>query len=153
MVLKDTTLIIFTKPEVIPEVWPNPSPSLNDVQNMINSALEMRAKSIDKLMRKLIEEWDGEKHSDANVNHFSSTYTINFTQTNSRTSGPLTADTTIMGGGPNVTRCGPSHTLARSKTHNSSTIAILFDTVLHCLSHPHCCFVLRHWFTMSNPSA
>jgi hypothetical protein len=36
-VLKDTTPIVFTKTEVIPEVWPNPSPSLNDVQNMINS--------------------------------------------------------------------------------------------------------------------
>jgi hypothetical protein len=101
----------------------------------------------------LIEEWDGKKHSDANVNHFSSTYAINFTQTNSHTSGPLTVGTTIMGGGPNVTRCGPSHTLARSKTHNSSTIAIMFDTVLHCLPHLHCCFILRHWFTMSSPSA
>jgi hypothetical protein len=40
----DTTPIIFTKPEVIPEVWPNPSPSLNDVQNMINSALETSEK-------------------------------------------------------------------------------------------------------------
>jgi hypothetical protein len=33
-------LIIFSKLEVIHEVWSNPSPSLNDVQNMINSALE-----------------------------------------------------------------------------------------------------------------
>jgi hypothetical protein len=39
-VLKDTMPIIFTKPEVTPEVRPNPSSSLNDVQNMINSALE-----------------------------------------------------------------------------------------------------------------
>jgi hypothetical protein len=31
MVLKDTMAIAFTKPEVIPEVRPNPSPSLNDV--------------------------------------------------------------------------------------------------------------------------
>jgi hypothetical protein len=30
-ILKNTTLIVFTKLEVIPEVWPNPSPSLNDV--------------------------------------------------------------------------------------------------------------------------
>jgi hypothetical protein len=54
-----TTPIVFTKPEVIPEVWPNLSPSLNDVQNMINSALERQAKSIDELLRRLIEEWDG----------------------------------------------------------------------------------------------
>jgi hypothetical protein len=30
-VLKDTTPIVFTKPEITPEVWSNPSPSLNDV--------------------------------------------------------------------------------------------------------------------------
>jgi hypothetical protein len=29
--LRDTTPIVFTKPEVIPAVRPNPSPSLNDV--------------------------------------------------------------------------------------------------------------------------
>jgi hypothetical protein len=39
-ILKDTTPIIFNKPEVIPEVWPNPSPSHNDIQSMINSVLE-----------------------------------------------------------------------------------------------------------------
>jgi hypothetical protein len=39
-ILKDTTSIIFTKLEVIPEVRPNQSPSLNDVQNIINSTLE-----------------------------------------------------------------------------------------------------------------
>jgi hypothetical protein len=43
-VLKDTTPIIFTKSEVIPEVRPNPSHFLNDVQNMINSALEASKK-------------------------------------------------------------------------------------------------------------
>jgi hypothetical protein len=42
-VLKDTKPIIFTKPEVIPEVRPNSSLFLNDVQNMINSALERQA--------------------------------------------------------------------------------------------------------------
>jgi hypothetical protein len=42
--------------EVVPEVQPNPSPSLNDIQNMINSALERQAKSIDELLRRLIEE-------------------------------------------------------------------------------------------------
>jgi hypothetical protein len=57
-VLKDTTLIILTKPEVIPEVRPNPSPSLNDVQNMINSTLERQAKSTDELLHRLVEERD-----------------------------------------------------------------------------------------------
>jgi hypothetical protein len=55
-VLKDTMPIIFTKPEVTPEVWPNPSPSLYDVKNMINSALERQVKSTDELLHKLIEE-------------------------------------------------------------------------------------------------
>jgi hypothetical protein len=54
-VLKDTMPIIFTKLEVMPEVRHNPSPSLNDVQNMINSALERQAKSTDELLRRLIE--------------------------------------------------------------------------------------------------
>jgi hypothetical protein len=57
-VLKDTTSIIFTKPEVIPEIRPNPSPSLNDVQNMINYALERQVKSTDELLRRLIEKRD-----------------------------------------------------------------------------------------------
>jgi hypothetical protein len=52
-------LIVFTKPKVIPEVRLNPSPSLNDIQNMINSALEMQAKSTDELVHRLIEERDG----------------------------------------------------------------------------------------------
>jgi hypothetical protein len=60
-VLKDTMPIVFTKPEVIPEVRPNPSPSLNDVQNMINSTLERQVKSIDELLRRLIEERDEKK--------------------------------------------------------------------------------------------
>jgi hypothetical protein len=59
IVLKDTMPIIFTKPEVIPKVRPNPSPSLNDVQSMINSALERQAKSTDELLRRLIKEHDG----------------------------------------------------------------------------------------------
>jgi hypothetical protein len=40
IVLKGTTLIIFHKAEVIPEVWLDPSSSRNDIQSMINSALE-----------------------------------------------------------------------------------------------------------------
>jgi hypothetical protein len=37
-ILKDTTLMVFNKPEVIPEVQPNPSPSRNDIQSITNSA-------------------------------------------------------------------------------------------------------------------
>jgi hypothetical protein len=55
-ILKDTTLIIFNRPEVIPKVRPNPSLSHNDVQVMINYALERQVKSTVELLRRLIEE-------------------------------------------------------------------------------------------------
>jgi hypothetical protein len=58
-ILKDTMPIIIRQAKVIPEVRPNPLLSLNDVQFMINSALERQVKSTDELMRRLIEEWDG----------------------------------------------------------------------------------------------
>jgi hypothetical protein len=59
IVLRDTTPIVFHKPEVIPEVRPDPSSSHNDIQFMIDSTLERQAKSTDELLRRLIEEWDG----------------------------------------------------------------------------------------------
>jgi hypothetical protein len=94
-VLKDTTPIIFTKSKVIPEVRPNPSSSLNDVKNMINSALERQVKSTDELLHRLIEERDGKKYSDANVNPSSFTCVVNFTQTNPHTSGPSASGTAM----------------------------------------------------------
>jgi hypothetical protein len=60
-VLWDTTPIVFNKPEVTSEVRPDSSPSLSDIQVMINSVLERQAKSTDKLLRRLIKEWDGKK--------------------------------------------------------------------------------------------
>jgi hypothetical protein len=93
-VLKDTTLIIFNKPEAIPKVQPNPLSSLDDIQNMINFALERQAKSTDELLHRLIMEWDEKKHIDANVNPSSSTCTVNFAQTNPHISGPLVGGTT-----------------------------------------------------------
>jgi hypothetical protein len=51
--------IVFTKRELIPEVRPNPSLSLNDIQNMTNTALERQAKSTDDLLCRLIVERDG----------------------------------------------------------------------------------------------
>jgi hypothetical protein len=95
-ILKDTTLIVFTKPEVIPKIRPNSSPSLNYIQNMINSVLERQVKSTDELLRRLKEERDGKKHSDANVIPSSFTYAVNFAQTNPHTSGPSTDGTTIL---------------------------------------------------------
>jgi hypothetical protein len=58
-VLRDTTPIVFHKPEVISEVRPDPSPSRNDIQVMIDSTLERQAKRINELLHRLIEEQDG----------------------------------------------------------------------------------------------
>jgi hypothetical protein len=58
-VLQDTTLIVFNKPEVTPKVRPDLSPSHNDIQSMIHTALERQAKSTNELLRRLIEERDG----------------------------------------------------------------------------------------------
>jgi hypothetical protein len=94
-VIKDTMPTIFNRPEVIPEVWPNPSPSLNDIQAMINSMLERQAKSTDELLRRLIEERDRKKLDAACANPSSSTCAISFTQTNPHTSGPSAGGTSM----------------------------------------------------------
>jgi hypothetical protein len=60
-VIRDTTPIIFHKPEVIPEIRPDLSPFCNDIQFMIDSVLETQAKSADELPRRLIEEREGKK--------------------------------------------------------------------------------------------
>jgi hypothetical protein len=98
-VLKDTTPTVFNILEVLPEVRPDPSPSRNDIQLMINSVLERQAKSTDKFLCRLIEEWDGKKHDATSVNSSSpssfSSCAISFTQTNSHTSGLSAGDTSI----------------------------------------------------------
>jgi hypothetical protein len=43
---------------VIPEVRPDPSPSHNDIQVIINSTLERQVKSTDELLCMLLEEQD-----------------------------------------------------------------------------------------------
>jgi hypothetical protein len=58
-VLQDTTPIVFNKPEITPEVQPDLSPSHNDIQVMINSAIERQVKSTDELLHRLIKEQDG----------------------------------------------------------------------------------------------
>jgi hypothetical protein len=52
-------MIVFNKHEVIPEVRPDLLPSINDIQVMINFALDRQAKSTDEQMHRLIEERDG----------------------------------------------------------------------------------------------
>jgi hypothetical protein len=83
VVLKDATPIIIRKAEVTPKIRPNPSLSLDDVQSMINSALERQAKSSDELVHRLIEERYRKKLADSNVNPSSSSCAINSNQTNS----------------------------------------------------------------------
>jgi hypothetical protein len=94
-VLKDAASIIICKVKVTPEVWPNPLLSLDGIQSMINSVLERQAKSSDKLVRRLIEEQDGKKLVDSNVNPSPSSYAVNFTQINLQTSGTSVGGTTI----------------------------------------------------------
>jgi hypothetical protein len=94
-VLKDTTPIVFNKLEVIPKLRPDLSPSHNDIQSMINSTLERQARSIDKLLCRLIEEQDGKKFDTTSVNPSSSTCAVSFTQTNPLTSGASVGCTSL----------------------------------------------------------
>jgi hypothetical protein len=103
------------KPKVIPEVRPNPSPSFNDIQNMINSELERQAKSTDELLRSLIEEWDGKK-LDATSANPSSTCAVSFTQTNTHTSGPSAGSTSI----PNPSAQPMNHFHSRTTIEGST---------------------------------
>jgi hypothetical protein len=59
-VMQHGTVLMYTTPIVFhrPEVLTDPSPSHNDIQFMIDYALERQANSTDKLMRMLIEERD-----------------------------------------------------------------------------------------------
>jgi hypothetical protein len=115
IVLKGTTPIIFIKPKVIPEVRPNPLPSLNDVQNMINSALERQEKSTDELLRRLIEEQD-EKKLDATSANPSSTCIVSFTQTNPHISGPSAGGTSM----PNSSAQPMNHFHSRTTIEGSA---------------------------------
>jgi hypothetical protein len=94
-ILKDTTPIIIHKAEVTSEVWPNPLPSLNDVQSMTNSALERQVKSTNELLRRLIEEWEGKKLDNSSVNPSSSSCVVSFSQTNPQTSVTSVDDATM----------------------------------------------------------
>jgi hypothetical protein len=95
-VLRDTTLIVFHKPEVIPMVRLDPSPSRNDIQVMIDRALERLAKGTDELQRRLIEEQHGKKLDATKVNPSASTCVVSFTQSNPHTSGPSVGGTSML---------------------------------------------------------
>jgi hypothetical protein len=80
---------------------------------MINSALERQVKSTDELLRRLIEERDGKKLDNPNVNS-SSSCTVNFAQTIPQTSD-TSAGNTIM---PNPSVQSVNH------FHSSTTIEV-----------------------------
>jgi hypothetical protein len=83
---------------------------------MINSVLERQAKSTDELLRRLIEERDGEKHDDSKVNHSSSTSVVNFAQSNPHTSGPSVGGTTM----PNPSALPVNHFHSRTTIEGST---------------------------------
>jgi hypothetical protein len=114
-VLSDTTLIIFKKPEVIAEVRPDLLPFCNDIQAMINSALERQAKSIDELLCRLVEERDEKKLDTTSVNPSSSTCTICFTQNNPHTSGASVGGTSM----PNPSAQSVNHLHSRTTIEGS----------------------------------
>jgi hypothetical protein len=93
-------------------IWDNPLLSLNDIQYMINSMLERQVKSNNELMHRLIEERDGKKLVDSNVNPSYSSCAINLTQPNPQTSGTSASGTTM----PNL--------LAQSMNHFHSWTTI-----------------------------
>jgi hypothetical protein len=115
---RDATPIVFNKPGVILMVWSDPSPSHNDIQFMINTTLERQAKSVDELLRRLIEERDGKKLDATSVNLLSSTCAVSFTQTNPYSSGASAGGTSM----PNPSAQSVNH------FHSQTTIEDLVPT-------------------------
>jgi hypothetical protein len=83
---------------------------------MINSSLERQAKSTDELLCRVIEERDGKKHDDSNINPSSSTSTVNFAQINPHTSGPLAGDASM----PNPSAQPVNHFHSRTTIEGSA---------------------------------
>jgi hypothetical protein len=110
-VLQDTTSIVFNKPEVIPKVWPDPSPSRNDIEAIVNYAIERQVKSTDELLRRLIEERNRKKLDATSVNPSSSTCAVSFTQTNPHTSGASAVSNSM----PNPSAQPVNHFHSRTK--------------------------------------
>jgi hypothetical protein len=140
IVIKETTLIVFNKLEVIPEVCPDPSPSHNDIPFMIDSVLERQAKSTDELLRRLIEERDEKKLNAASVNPSSSTCAVSFTQTNPHRSGPSMGGTSM----PKPSAQPMNHFHSRTTIEGlAPTFGILQQTTTR---------ILRQGYTHTTPS-
>jgi hypothetical protein len=142
-ILMDTMPIVFTKPEV----QSNPSPSLNDVQNMINSTLERQAKSTNELLRRLIEERHGKKLDTTSANPSSSTCAVNFTQTNPHTSGPSVDGTSMPNPYAQLMNHFHSRTIIEGSAPNLG-MPQQATTSMHGQWYTH----TTPSFTMSNPS-
>jgi hypothetical protein len=93
LIQKYAASINIRKSEVTPEVQSNLSLSIDDVQVMINFALDRQAKSINELKRRLIEERNDKKLLDSNVHASSYFCAINFAQTNHQSSDTLASGT------------------------------------------------------------
>jgi hypothetical protein len=82
---------------------------------MSNSALERQARRSNELMCRLIKERDGTKLADCNVN-LSSSYVVNFAQTNPQISGTSAGGTTML----NPSAQSMNHFHSRTIIHGSA---------------------------------
>jgi hypothetical protein len=86
LVKRDKSSITIYMTKVTPRVKSNPLLSLDDVQVIINSALERQAKSSNEMMCRLIEKRDVKQLVESNVHTSSSSCGVNFAQTNQQSS-------------------------------------------------------------------
>jgi hypothetical protein len=94
LVKRDKSSITIYKSKVTPRVKSNPLLSLDDVQVIINSALERQAKSSNEMMCRLIEKRDVKQLVESNVHTSSSSSCgVNFVQTNQQSSDTSAGDT------------------------------------------------------------
>jgi hypothetical protein len=111
---------------------------------MINFALERQAKSSDELVCRLIEERDGKKLSNSNVNTSSSSCTFNFTQSNPQTSGTSVGGTTMPISSPQlmnhfhsrITIEGSAHTFGMPQQTTTSMFRQEYTQTAHNFSMP-----------------
>jgi hypothetical protein len=85
---------------------------------MINSALERQSKSIDELLRMLIEVRDRKKLDVTSTNPSSSTCAINFAQMNPHTSGPSVGGTSMPNPSAQPMNCFHSRTTIEGSAPN-----------------------------------
>jgi hypothetical protein len=83
---------------------------------MINSTLERKAKGIEELLHRLIEERDRKKLDTISVNPYSTSCIVSFTQTNPQTSGASASGTSM----PNPSAQQMNHFHSRTTIEGST---------------------------------